>query len=102
MNGAADPADTDDLLDGEDPLEPITEEQVKAILAAEISDARQMVESSIVADRRRRNLQYYNAEPFGGGLEIEGRSQNVIDDVRNAIEWIMPSLMRMYTGGSRL
>ena len=40
-------------------------------------------------------MKYYLGEPFGN--EIEGRSQIVTTDVRDTIEYIMPSLMRIFT-----
>ena len=40
-------------------------------------------------------MKYYLGEPFGN--EIEGRSEIVTTDVRDTIEYIMPSLMRIFT-----
>lgn len=36
------------------------------------------------------------------GNEVEGRSQVVTRDVADVIEWIMPSLMKIFTGGDKV
>jgi hypothetical protein len=43
--------------------------------------------------------QYY-CEPYGD--EIEGRSQIVMSDISNTIEWILPSLMKIFAGGENV
>jgi hypothetical protein len=45
-------------------------------------------------------IKYYLGEPFGN--EIEGRSQVVSRDVADTIEWIKPSLMRIFAGGDQI
>lgn len=45
-------------------------------------------------------INYYLGEPFGN--EIEGRSQVVSRDVSDTIEWIKPSLMKIFTGGDQI
>jgi hypothetical protein len=40
----------------------------------------------------------YMQEPYGN--EMEGRSRIVMSDVADTIEWIMPSLMRIFYGGT--
>lgn len=42
-------------------------------------------------------LNAYMARPLGN--EQEGRSQVVIPELRDTVEWIMPTLMRMFVGG---
>lgn len=49
---------------------------------------------------RAQAIKYYLGEPFGN--EIEGRSQVVSRDVNDTIEWIKPSLMRIFTGGDAI
>ena len=44
-------------------------------------------------------LRYYNQESYGN--EVEGRSQVVTSEVQDTIEWIMPSMMRMFTGSDK-
>ena len=44
--------------------------------------------------------QYYKGEPFGN--EEEGRSQVVSMDVRDTVQAIMPSIMRVFFGSSNV
>jgi len=44
-------------------------------------------------------LNYYNQEVYGN--EVEGRSQVVTSEVQDTVEWILPSLMRMFTGSDK-
>src|SRR3546814_10218682 len=52
------------------------------------------------ADELRKALDYYLGEPFGN--EQEGRSQVVSTDVADTVEWIRPSLLRIFTGGDEV
>lgn len=45
-------------------------------------------------------MDYYQGRPFGN--EVEGRSSVVSTDVRDTIEWIMPTLMRIFTSGEQV
>lgn len=49
---------------------------------------------------RAENLDYYLGEPFGN--ESPNRSQVVLTDVADTVEWIMPSLMRVFTSGEKI
>lgn len=49
---------------------------------------------------RVQSLKYYLGEPFGN--EVEGRSQVVSRDVSDTIEWIKPSLMRIFASGDEI
>jgi hypothetical protein len=42
-------------------------------------------------------IEYYLGKPFGN--EIEGRSQVVSKDVFDTVEWVKPSLLRIFAGG---
>ena len=44
-------------------------------------------------------LEYYNQEPYGN--EIEGRSQIVTSEVADTVEWILPSLLKIFTSGDK-
>lgn len=69
---------------------------IQAIVKAEIQNADGYGASSVSADRAEA-LDYYFARPFGN--EVEGRSQVVDSAVRDTVEWIMPSLVRVFTSG---
>ena len=45
-------------------------------------------------------MEYYLGKPFGN--EVEGRSQIVSSDVADTIEWILPSLLKIFTSGERV
>lgn len=49
---------------------------------------------------RAKQIDYYLGEPFGN--ELPDRSQVVSRDVSDTIEWIKPSLMRIFTGGDQV
>lgn len=53
-----------------------------------------------LADERVQSLNYYLGKPFGN--EVEGRSQVVSRDVADTIEWIKPSLMRIFASGDEI
>lgn len=53
-----------------------------------------------VAEQRRKALQYYYGQPFGN--EVEGRSSYVSHDVAEAVEMVMPALMRIFFSGDNV
>lgn len=57
-------------------------------------------ETDNVNQERATAIEYYLGRPFGN--EIEGRSQVVSKDVFDTVEWIKPSLMRVFAGGSNV
>lgn len=71
----------------------MTDEEIASLIEGEISDSVGS-DSGSLSERRRKALRYYNGEPFGN--ENVGRSQFVSLDVADTIEWIMPSLMKMF------
>lgn len=77
----------------------LTDTEIRAVLDEEIRGA-VGYSSSELSNQRRTALEYYYGEPFGN--ESEGRSSYVSRDVADTIEWIMPSLMRIFTGGDTI
>jgi hypothetical protein len=77
-------------------MTPLTDGEIKSIISHEIEDALGGLGSQ-VSEERRKALRYYYGRDFGN--EVEGRSKVILTDVADTIEWIMPSLMRMFTGG---
>lgn len=57
-------------------------------------------ETDNVNQERATAIEYYLGRPFGN--EIEGRSQVVSKDVFDTVEWIKPSLMRIFAGGANV
>jgi hypothetical protein len=56
--------------------------------------------SSELSEQRKTALEAYYGQPYGN--EVDGRSSYVSRDVLEAIEWIMPSLMRVFFGGDHI
>src|SRR5688572_17626921 len=77
----------------------MTDEELVTLLDDEIRSA-VGYDSSELANQRQTALEYYYGQPFGN--ELEGRSSYVSRDVADTIEWIMPSLMRIFTGGDTI
>ena len=44
-------------------------------------------------------LRYYNQEPYGN--EVEGRSQIVTSEVQDTVEWMLPTLLRVFTSSDK-
>lgn len=56
--------------------------------------------SGELAKKRAVLLDYYNMKHYGD--EVEGQSQVVTSDVADTIEWMLPSLLRMFTAGKHI
>jgi hypothetical protein len=76
-------------------LEPMDDSELEALVGGELTDAVSFIDAEL-SPVRARAIQYYRGEPFGN--EEEGRSQVVSTDVRDTINGIMPSLMRVFFG----
>ena len=74
---------------------PMSEQDFKAVVSAAISDSVQFVDGELSPDRAKAT-KYYLGEPFGN--EEEGRSQVVLTEVRDAVDGILPSLLRVFFG----
>jgi hypothetical protein len=73
----------------------IDDEQLKTIIDHEIKNS--LGFGSELFNQRRKSIDYYYGDKFGN--EVDGRSQVVSTDVSDVIEWMMPSLMRIFTSG---
>lgn len=74
----------------------LSEDDRLAVIKAELSDCIGGEQSSLISEKRRKALAYYNGKPFGN--EVDGRSKLVLTDVADVIEWMMPPLMRVFLG----
>lgn len=77
----------------------VTEEELQSIVAGEIDDSQAYIDD-VISPERAMAGQYYKGEPFGN--EEEGRSQVVSMDVRDTVQAIMPSIMRVFFGSSNV
>ena len=75
--------------------EVMDEVELQGIVGREIEDAIDFIDNYVSPDRALAT-KYYRGEPFGN--EEEGRSQVVSMDVRDTVQAIMPSLMRVFHG----
>jgi hypothetical protein len=78
--------------------EKISEEDVVTRIRGEITDS--LGYSDTISKQREAAMDYYYALPFGN--EVEGRSQYVDSTVQDTIEWIKPSLMRIFASGDEM
>ena len=76
----------------------ITEEELVARIRSEITDS--LGYGDTVSRHREKAMEYYHGQPFGN--EVEGRSQFVDSTVQDTIEWIKPSLMRVFASGDEM
>tara|TARA_R100001460_G_scaffold48747_2_gene86869 strand:- start:2599 stop:4632 length:2034 start_codon:yes stop_codon:yes gene_type:complete len=72
----------------------MTDSELAAYLESEIQSSTGHMNSEL-SNQREDAMKYYLGEKFGN--EIDGRSEIVTTDVRDTVEYIMPSLMRIFT-----
>lgn len=58
------------------------------------------VSSGLLAEQRRKSLAYYMGSPYGN--EVEGRSQVVTTEVKDAVEGILPALLAIFTSSDEI
>jgi hypothetical protein len=77
----------------------LADDEIQGLLDAEIASSIGYSDSEL-SEARIQNLKAFLGEPYGN--EREGYSQVMSTDVMNTVEWIMPSLMRVFTGGDKI
>ena len=75
------------------------ERELLAVLREEERDASSYYSSELALDQAEA-MERYNAEPYGD--EVEGRSKAVTHDIEDAINWMMPHLMRLFISNDEL
>jgi hypothetical protein len=89
-----------ETLQGEmEDREVMSEEDLQGVVSAEIYDAISFIDDDIGGNRALAT-EYYYGMPFGD--EEDGRSQVVSMDVRDTVQGILPSLMRIFFGPERV
>ena len=76
----------------------ITETELLSRIRSEVTDA--LGYDDTIAEQRQLAMEYYYGLPFGN--EVDGRSQFVDRTVMDTIEWIKPSLMRIFASGEEM
>ena len=79
--------------------EKMTEDELQARIESELRDSLGYYTDTL-SKQREKAMEYYYALPFGN--EVEGRSQFVDSTVADTIEWIKPSLMRVFASGDEM
>lgn len=81
----------------------ITDTELLARVDAELHQAQDYMGGKLSVQRRHA-LQYYLAQAEGelAPPEVEGRSTIVSTDVADAVEWMLPSLLRIFTASDRV
>lgn len=74
------------------------DDEIQGIVGKEIEDAIDYIDNW-VSPQRSKATEYYRGDPFGN--EEDGRSQVVSMDVRDTVQAIMPSLMRIFHSTER-
>ena len=77
----------------------LTVDEVKSILSREVADSIGGIGSQISQEQQTALNMYYGKKL---GNEQADRSQVVMMDVCEVVEWALPSLMRMFTGSSKI
>jgi hypothetical protein len=77
----------------------MTEQELKALLDAEERNAVGYL-SGELSQARTKAMDYYLGEPFGN--EVEGESKVVSTDVADTVEWILPSLLKVFTASDEI
>ena len=79
--------------------ERVTEQELITRIRGEVTSSLGYMGDTI-SKQREQAMDYYYALPFGN--EVEGRSQFVDSTVSDTIEWIKPSLMRVFASGDEM
>jgi len=76
----------------------LTDDELISRVNSEIADS--IGYNDTVSDQREKAMEYYYGLPLGN--EVDGRSQYVDSSVMDTIEWIKPSLMRVFASGDEM
>lgn len=97
-NGAATEEEVEDEEKGGPDTQPMSEAEFEAAVSAAIGDAADYIDGYIAPDRALAT-QYYRGDLLGN--EEEGRSQIVMTEVRDVIQAMIPSLLRIFTASEQ-
>jgi hypothetical protein len=82
-----------------EPGEPMSDEAFQAVVKAAADDAIHYIDEEVAPDREAATA-YYRGDPLGN--EEEGRSKIVMTEVRDVVQAVLPSLMRVFAGSERI
>lgn len=82
-----------------EPGEPMSDEAFQAVVKAAADDAVRYIDEQVAPDREAATA-YYRGDPLGN--EEEGRSEIVMTEVRDVVQAILPSLLRIFCGSDQV
>lgn len=82
-----------------EPIRPMSQDQLFAHVDQWIKDSLDY-NTSELSTQRAQALRYYFGEPLGN--EQRGKSQVVTRDVQETVDWIMPSMMKVFYNGGQV
>ena len=77
----------------------MTEDHLVGLIGTKVASAMNDDDGEL-SETRRKNLNYYLGQPYGN--EREGYSKYVTREVLEAIEWAMPSIIRVFASGDKV
>lgn len=76
----------------------LSDSEILAAIEAKAKESYGYLSGTLNAEREQA-LDYYLGKPYGN--EVEGRSQVVTRDTLETIEWMLPSLLKIFTAGDK-
>src|SRR5688500_11290365 len=77
----------------------MTDDDLLSLIESEEADSLSS-SAGALSEQRREAMQYYYGAP--NGYEVEGRSQVVTTEVKDAVEEVMPALMKIFTSSDEV
>lgn len=77
----------------------MTDDDLLSLIEGEEADCLSY-SAGALSEQRREAMQYYYGQPYGN--EVDGRSQVVTTEVKDAVEEIMPALMKIFTSSDEV
>mgnify|MGYP003337260128 FL=1 len=92
----------EDLAEGgrEEESSAMKDDEIVALLSAEIATAAGSATTSKLQEDRRLALKYYMGDPYGD--EVEGRSKVVTTEFRDTVESLLPQLIKIFTSSDTI
>jgi hypothetical protein len=82
-------------------LDDLDEDHVKSVIRQELESALGRDGGTLSHDRLQA-LRYYEGQPFGNEVEDGSRSTVVMRTVLEAVEWVLPALIRIFTASDKI
>jgi hypothetical protein len=92
-------AEADEMETGESSALFMDEQEFQSVVSAEIEDAVTYIDTDL-SPARAQATSYYRGDPFGN--EEEGQSRVVATEVRDTVNAMLPSIMRVFFGSERV